>query len=167
MWSCESKDDTAGRGTYDPSQPVTVNSFEPDSGGMATKVLIHGSNFGSDLSKIKVYFNAMRAPVVGSDGSHLYVITPRQPGRECTLSVVVEGDSVALTDKQFLYSTMTAVTTIAGRKGTTEFKAGTLSEATFDHPFLLCIDAEGNLFLTHWRVTYCFVLINQEQDIVQ
>jgi hypothetical protein len=165
--SCESKDDSPGMGTYDPSQPVKVDGFEPDSGGMATKVLIHGSNFGSDLSKIKVYFNTMRAPVVGSDGKHLYVITPRQPGEECVLSVVVEGDSVALEDKTFRYRTMTTVTTIAGRKGTTEFKPGTLSEATFDHPFYLCTDAEGNIFLSHWRNPFCFVLINQEKDLVQ
>jgi hypothetical protein len=165
--SCEKKDNGFEREAYNPAQPVKVDGFEPDSGGMATKVLIHGSNFGSDLSKIKVYFNTMRAPVVGSDGNHLYVITPRQPGEECVLSVVVESDSVALESKTFRYRTMTTVVTVAGKKGTTEFKGGTLSEATFDHPNFLCVDAEGNIFLTHWRIPYCFVLINLEQDIVQ
>ncbi|MDR3184444.1 MAG: IPT/TIG domain-containing protein [Prevotellaceae bacterium] len=167
IWSCESKNDSLDRGTYDPSQPVKVTGFEPDSGGMATKVLIHGDNFGADLSKIKVYFNTMRAPVVGSDGSRLYVITPRQPGEECTLSVVVEGDSAVLADKRFRYRTMTMVVTVAGKKGATEFKGGTLAEAAFDHPYMLCVDAEGNIFLSHWRVPYCFVLINLEQDMVQ
>jgi hypothetical protein len=62
---------------------------------------------------------------------------------------------------------MTTVTTIAGKKGTTEFKGGTLSEATFHNPYTLCLDAEGNIFLSHWRVPYCFVLINEEKDIVQ
>jgi sugar lactone lactonase YvrE len=114
-----------------------------------------------------VYFNAQRAPVVGSDGSRLYVITPRQPGEECVLSVVVDADSVALTDKKFRYCTMTTVTTIAGKKGTTEFKGGALAAAEFDHPKTLCVDAEGNIFLSHWREPFCFVLISQEQDIVQ
>jgi hypothetical protein len=142
-----------------------VETFQPDSGGMATKVFIHGSNFGTDLTKIKVYFNDLRAPVVGSDGNHLYVITPRQPGRECTISVVVNGDSVVI-GKKYLYRTMTVVTTLAGKKGTTEFKGGTLSEATFRNPSYLTVDAEGNIFLAHDN-PYCLVLINEEKDIVQ
>jgi hypothetical protein len=166
LWSCEKTDTSLGK-PYDPSLPVKVQGFEPDSGGMATKVFIQGSNFGTDLSKIKVYFNEMRAPVVGSDGEHLYVITPRQPGSPCTISVVINNDSVEYTSKQFIYRTMTTVTTIAGKKGTTEFKPGTLSEAQFDHPSTLCVDGEGNIFLAHWRVPYCFVLINQEKNLVQ
>jgi sugar lactone lactonase YvrE len=167
LWSCEKTTENIGGEPYNPSLPVKIDSFEPDSGGMATKVFIYGSNFGTDLSKIKVYFNTMRAPVVGSDGSHIYVITPRQPGEECILSVVVENDSVAYTQKKYRYRTMTTVTTITGKKGTTEFMGGTLSEATFHNPSTLCVDAEGNIFLTHWRQPYCFVLINQEKDIVQ
>jgi len=167
LWSCEKKDDSFTGKDYDPKKPVKFNNFEPDSGGMATKVFIYGENFGSDLSKIKVYYNSMRAPVVGSDGDHLYVITPRQPGEECTISVVVEKDSVVFQSKKFHYKTMTTVTTIAGKKGTTYFKGGTLSEAEFHNPSTLCVDAEGNIFLTHWRQPYCFVLINQEKDIVQ
>jgi hypothetical protein len=69
--------------------------------------------------------------------------------------------------KKYLYRTMTTVTTIAGKKGTTEFKGGTLSEATFDHPSALCVDAEGNIFLSHGSVPYGFILINEEKDIVQ
>jgi hypothetical protein len=166
FWSCENKPDDFTGAPYDPAKPVSVENFEPDSGGMATKIFIHGDNFGTDLTKIKVYFNGLRAPVVGSDGKHLYAITPRQPGRECTLSVVVNGDSVVI-GKKYMYRTMTTVTTIAGKKGTTEFKGGTLSDATFDHPSTLCVDVEGNIFLSHWRVPYCFVLINQEKNIVQ
>jgi hypothetical protein len=167
LWSCEFKADNFTGDPYDPSQPVRVDGFEPDSGGMATKVFINGSNFGSDPKNVKVYFNDLRAPVVGTDGSHIYAITPRQPGRECTLSVVVNGDSVAVSDKIYLYRTMTTVETIAGRKGTTEFKGGTLSEATFQYPSTLCVDAEGNIFLSHWRTPYGFVLINEEKNLVQ
>ena len=166
--SCDENNPPSYEGeAYDPSKPVIITDFKPDSGGLATKVFITGSNFGSDLTKIKVYFNDMRAPVVGSDGNRMYVITPRQPGRENIISVVVNNDSVAFTAKKYLYRTMTTVTTIAGKKGTTEFKGGTLSEAEFHNPSTLCIDAEGNIFLSHWRVPYCFVLINQEKDLVE
>jgi sugar lactone lactonase YvrE len=171
LWSCEYKADNFTGDPYNPSQPVRVDGFEPDSGGMATKVFINGSNFGSDPKNIKVYFNHLRAPVVGADGNHIYAITPRQPGRECTLSVVVNGDSVTLSDKIYLYRTLTTVETITGKKGTTEFKGGTLSEATFHQPSTLCVDAEGNIFLASWTTisggSYHFVVINQEKNIVQ
>ena len=165
LFSCEKKSENSL--VYDPSKPVQIDGFEPDSGGMATKVFIYGNNFGTDLSKIKVYYNTMRAPVIGSDGDHIYVITPRQPGAECVLSVVVGTDSAVYAGKKFLYHTMATVTTIAGKKGTTEFHGGTLSEATFEYPCTLCVDAEGNIFLSHWRTPYCFVLISQEKNIVE
>jgi len=175
MWSCEDNkpDDFSGT-PYDPSKPVRIDSFEPDSGGLATKVFISGSNFGNDLSKIKVYFNNVRAPLVGSNGDHIYVLTPRlSHQRECTISVVVGNDSTVLTGRHYLYRTLTTVTTIAGKKGTTMFRGGTLSEAEFDRPHSLCVDDEGNIFLSHWswwwegRGQNYFVLINEERNIVR
>ena len=167
-WSCESnKPDNFGREKYDPSKPVEITGFEPDSGGMSTKVFITGSNFGSDVSKIKVYFNDMPAPVIGSDGNHIYTITPRQPGRENVISVVVDGDSTAFTKKKYLYRTMYVIQTITGRKGTTEFKGGKLSEAEFHQPSTITADNQGNLFVSHWRVPFCFVRINEQEDIVE
>jgi hypothetical protein len=80
---------------------------------------------------------------------------------------VVNGDSVVVSDKTYLYRTMTTVETIAGKKGTKLFKGGTLEEAEFDHPSTLCVDAEGNIFLSHWREPFCFVLISEEKDLVQ
>jgi len=126
VWSCEdNKPDDFGRKPHDPSKPVVIDSFEPDSGGMATKVFITGSNFGSDPKKIQVYFNDLRAPVIGSDGDHLYVSTPRQPGRKVTIKVIVEdGKPVVFENKQFLYRTMATITTVVGRRGTTALSIG-------------------------------------------
>ena len=42
---------------YDPNQPIKLTSFYPENGGMATKVIINGENFGTDLSQIKVFYN--------------------------------------------------------------------------------------------------------------
>ena len=172
LWSCEDKPDSSGL-AYNPSKPVLVTGFEPDSGGMATKVFITGSNFGADVSKIRVYFDEVQAPVVGSDGNHLYVITPRLSGRrEISISVVVGNDSVGFTEKSYLYRTLTTVTTIAGKKGTTEFTGGTLAEATFVTPMYLCIDAEDNIFLSEWANIIGggsggkVILINEEKYLV-
>ena len=178
LWSCEdNKPDDFGRTPYDPSKPVVIDGFKPDSGGLATKVLIEGSNFGSDLSQIKVYFTAtteggtqvsMLAPLIGSDGEHMYVLTPKLTNlRECTVSVVSNGDSAVYTDKNYLYRTMTTVTTIAGKKGTTSFRGGTLAEAQFSDPVYMCIDDEDNIFVCHWYTPFSFILINEEKDIVQ
>jgi len=168
LWSCESnKSDNFGREKYDPSKPIEITGFEPDSGGMSTKVFITGNNFGSDLSKIKVYFNDVPAPVIGSDGKHIYTITPRQPGRENVISVVVDDDSTAFTKKKYLYRTMYVIQTIAGRKGTTQFKGGKLSEAEFHQPSTIAVDEQSNIFISHWRVPFCFVRINEKEDIVE
>ena len=167
-WSCQGdKSDNFGREKYDPSKPIEITSFEPDSGGMSTKVFITGNNFGSDLSKIKVYFNDVPAPVVGSDGKHIYTITPRQPGRENVLSVVVDGDSTSYTKKKYLYRTMYVIQTITGRKGTTQFKPGKLSVAEFHQPSTLTVDKQNNIFVSHWRVPFCLVRINEKEDIVE
>ena len=184
FWACEDNSpDTFGRKSYDSSKPVRINGFEPDSGGLATKVFISGSNFGSDLSRIRVWFTAytdegtqvnVRASVVGSSGDHMYVITPRLSHlRECTISVVSHGDSTSFADKQFLYHTTTTVTTITGRKGTDIFSGGTLAEATFHFPQQMCVDDENNIFVGHYTTigdnngTQGMILINVEKDIVQ
>ena len=178
LWSCDNHNsDDFGRKPYDPSKPVRIDGFEPDSGGLATKVFITGSNFGSDKSKIKVYFSAqyhedsvaiMPAPVIGSDGNTILAYTPKMSGmRKCTIHVVSNGDSVAFKSKDFLYRTMYIIRTIAGRKGTGELKTGKLSEAEFHQPSTLTADNEGNIFLSHWRVPYTMVRINEQEDIVE
>lgn len=73
------KDEARGQ-VYDPNVPVTVTDFYPDSGGVATQMILNGSNFGTDLNNIQVYFNKKKAAVIGSLGDKLYVITPRRPG---------------------------------------------------------------------------------------
>ena len=168
LWSCEEKgSDNFGKVEYDPSKPVRIDNFEPDSGGLATKVFITGNNFGTDLSQIKVYFGEMPAPVIGSDGNHLYVLTPRQPGDFTNLTVEVHGNSVTFQEKQFAYHVMYVIRTITGKKGTTELKTGKLSEAEFHQPSTLAMDKNGNLFMSHWRVPFCFIRINEKEDIVE
>ncbi|MDR1859857.1 MAG: IPT/TIG domain-containing protein [Bacteroidales bacterium] len=165
--SCEDDTGTAIGTPYNPSQPVKLTSFEPDSGGMATKLFIDGANFGNDPTAVKVYFNKTRANVVGSDGEHLYVITPRQPGDTCVISVVVGKDSTTF-EKTFRYKTMITVSTIAGVTGDYTYKVNcTLAEARFDKPSTLCLDSEGNIFISHWRTPYSFVVVNIDRNIVQ
>jgi hypothetical protein len=164
---CANCSDTneSGNGTpYDASRPVTINSFYPDSGGFATRIIIEGSNFGNKPEEVRVWFNDKQASVIGTNGDHLYVIAPRTPGDECIISVAVGNDSTSISHP-FIYRTMTTVTTIAGQRGVSAFQAGTLATATFSELRYLCIDSEGNLYGSNWRAHVTFML-NEEKDIV-
>jgi hypothetical protein len=163
--SCKDGTDDEGKGVeYDPSKPVKASSFYPNEGGIATRIIIDGSNFGNNPESVRVYYNNKRASVIGTNGDKLYVVTPRQPGDTCVISVAVGNDSTVI-DKPFIYHTMVSVTTIAGKKGTSAFKAGTLAEAEFARPNDLIIDSEGNLFGTQ-RGPGAIWMLNEEKDIV-
>lgn len=71
--SSDTAEGTIGR-AYDPSQPVKLLSFYPDSGKYLEKVILKGSNLGNDPKAIKVYFNSHKAAVVGSTGENVYVL---------------------------------------------------------------------------------------------
>ncbi|GAB6012935.1 IPT/TIG domain-containing protein [Viscerimonas tarda] len=128
---------------YNPDKPVVLTSFYPQSGRVTEKVLLDGENFGSDVSKIKVYFNRKQAAVVGSTGNRMYVLVPRLPGNICNVSVVIGKDSVTY-DRTFAYYSSALVTTITGN-GQKPYKGGTLAEATFQARYI-CVDAENNIF---------------------
>jgi hypothetical protein len=161
--SCGNKD-SGSEAVYDPSKPVQLTSFYPDSGRIAEKVMLKGSNFGSDPDKIKVYFNQKRAAVIASIGSQMYVICPRLPGELCDISVVVGNDSVVY-PQQFRYKVSVSVSTITGN-GTSAFKAGTLSEATMKARYL-AIDKDNNILVTLSDVTpYGFAKISEAENSV-
>ncbi len=153
--SCSDKE---GGAMYDPNAPVTVTDFYPDSGGVATQIILNGSNFGTDLNEIQVYFNKKKAAVIGSLGDKLYVITPRRPGDDMPddgdpehdqVEIAVQvGEQRAVYDKKFNYRIQTLVSTLCGRPGTTESKVGTLGETEFKGDVnYLAVDAEDNLFV--------------------
>ncbi|GHU91224.1 cell surface protein [Bacteroidia bacterium] len=163
-YSCEKDKNENSSQPYDPGKPIELYSYTPQTGGMATRMILSGGNFGNDPSSIKVYFNHKQAPVVGCDNGKILVITPRQPGDECAISVVIGKDSVSFPEK-FTYVTTTVVTTVVGQKGTTTFKAGSFGESTFNHPAYLTVDDEYNLFLAH-HDPHCVALINQQNSTV-
>ena len=150
---------------YNPDQPVVFDSFTPEVGGMATRMILSGSNLGNDPKAIKVYFNNKPASVVGCDNGKVLVITPRQPGDSCIISVVLGKDSVSL-PKKFAYITRTVVSTVVGKKGTTAFLAGSFSDATFGDVTYLSVDDEYNLFVSHQNNPNCIILVSQQNQTV-
>lgn len=172
LFSCKDSQDANFAKPYDPSTPVKITTFYPDSGGMATKVIIKGENFGTDPSQIKVYYNDLshstkstRAAVVKSIGDKIYVITPKQPGDQNSISVVIGKDSV-VSKLSFKYTTQIRVSTVAGKLGAANVLDGTLAEAEFHHPRYITVDKEGNLFVSEFHA-HALRHINEEKNIVE
>lgn len=130
---------------YDSSKPIQVGLVYPDSGKFLEKVMITGTNFGTDPKKIRVWFNAKRAAVVGSTGTRLYALAPRLPGDECVISVAIGKDSVVYS-KRFRYKSSVTVTTIAGNGSRASYRDGDLTQSIVA-PRYLCVDKDDNIFI--------------------
>lgn len=111
LFAC--KDDEVGGKQFDPSLPVTINSIVPDSGGIATPIVIKGHNFGTDKSKVQVFFDDREAVVVNVVDEFIYAMVPRCPGGETTIKVVVDSTYEATLEGQtFNYIVSARVTSV-------------------------------------------------------
>ncbi|MCK3684387.1 IPT/TIG domain-containing protein [Maribellus sp. YY47] len=166
LFSCNDKDDgIEGGKPYDPTKPVVLNTFYPDSGKYQEKVILTGENFGTDPESIRVYFNNKQAAVIGATGTDVYVQAPRLPGDTCTISIAVGNDSLSY-DHKFIYETSVTVTTIAGNGNGYDYEDGDLSTAILK-PRYLCTDNEDNIFVIVWnedRSTYAIARIDEEAN---
>jgi hypothetical protein len=150
--SCSKKSTTEKGSVYDPSQPVTINRISPDSGGVSTQLVIYGSNFGNDTSLIKVSINGKPAPLVGSNGSAIYVLVPSKAGSGEVKVVVGTGTSTkeATGPVPFRYIFFPRVSTLAGftdKDGKTAIVDGPIDKAQFEEPYWLCFDEKKNIYL--------------------
>ena len=146
---------------YDPSKPVIISSFSPDSGGVATRLIILGSNFGNDTSLIKVkLFDPARnketvAKVVGATNECIYALLPRRAGSDNKISVRVQVGTSAVVEatKKFAYKLAQNVSTLVGSvinvNGTGGEINGTFDVAMLSLPRNITFDASTNsLFVT-------------------
>ena len=163
LFACKNEEEITQK-EHDPNKPIELVSFAPNEGGARDKILLDGGNFGTDASKIKVYFNNAKASVISSNGNRIYAIVPRLPGENPRISVVIGKDSVVY-DDPFTYTAQAQVTTVTGT-GEKNFEAGTLDQAHVYGKYL-DLDAEGNLFMS-WRDGGSFGVarINEKENIV-
>lgn len=145
--SCSNKDDIFLE--HDPSKSIEVTKFFPDSGGIRTKIILEGSNFGTDTSKVSVYFNEKKATVINAQGERLYALVPRLPGDECIVTVKIGDATVAYKDI-FRYKEQLMVSTVAGARNENlnEYQGGSLSSTTFPNLWGLVIDNDDNIFVS-------------------
>lgn len=148
----DDKDGSEASAIYNPSQPVTITSFTPESGAGGIQFLIYGSNFGTELDKIKVTVNDKEAVLISSNGTCLYCFVPRKAGvGKVKVTVGEEGQAQeAVSQNDFQYTPSLVVKTLIGHvdmDGNSTIKDGNFEDAQFQAPYWLEMDDEGTLYL--------------------
>jgi hypothetical protein len=141
--SCGDEDKSGA--VHDPSKPIVLTSFMPDSGRIKEMVLLDGDNFGTDTSKIRVFFNTKEAKALGSTGTRILALVPRLPGDTCILTVEV-GDKKETYSDFFRYKIEASVNTFVGNGD------GGLVTTSFDkvqiRPVYIAADKDYNIFVS-------------------
>lgn len=118
--SCKDDDatDTAGI-PFDPSKPVNITSFTPETGGAYEQIIIKGVNFGTDRTKMELTIGGKPANVINVLSDKLYAIVPPQAfsGEICLTIYDAAGNAhTAVSSKNFVYEATPVVGTLCGYK---------------------------------------------------
>ena len=176
LQSC-SENDSPSYEPYDPNKAITLTNFYPDSGGVATKVILNGENFGTDAENIKVFFNEKEAAVIEAIGDKIYAICPRKPGEgdennivKCKVRVQV-GDKSVEYPTPFTYQIQTVMTTVCGIVGAPdEIVMGNLAQTSFPHVTYLAVDKDNNIIASLRNKNDYYhnnkvILVNEDEDV--
>lgn len=151
-----------GDSGFNPQQSIQITEFYPDSGGIATPMIIEGSNFGTDTVGMKVYFEDVDgikhpAGLVSTNGNRIYAFVPSGLTYKREMNIIVErktSDGQIFEGKaedQFFYKTQTSVSTVAGLAAPDNRNlptvGGDLATCTFSSPYYICLDDEDNIFV--------------------
>lgn len=142
---------------YSPDKPLVVSRIGPQKGGLGTRVVVSGANFGNDPDKVKLLFNSKEALILKLQSNAIYAMVPKQPGEQSTIKVRVEEGKepdgtpryreAVLEDMTFQYNIKATVTTVAGQLGVNKVKDGMALEASFGRPVMLAVDNTGTLLI--------------------
>lgn len=143
---------------YDPNSPLVVSSIGPEKGGLGTRVVVSGSNFGNDPEKVRLFFNEKESLILKVQSNAIYAMVPKQPGEWSTIKVAIEEGTntdgtpkyreETLKSKQFKYNIKATVTTISGQLKVDKFADGSILEATYHRPAMLAVDDKGTILVT-------------------
>lgn len=176
LQSCESKEDISYE-PYDPNKAITLTNFYPDSGGVATKVILNGANFGTEAENIKVFFNEKEAAVIEAIGDKIYAICPRKPGDgdensivKCKVRVQIGEKSVEYPNP-FTYKIQTVVTTVCGIPGAPDdVVTGNLAQTSIPPVTYLAVDKDNNIIASlrnnnNYYHENKVILVNEDEDV--
>lgn len=135
--SCKDDNSVGDAQPFNPDKPVVISSFTPESGGLGTRLVVYGDNFGNDLSKVRVVIGGKNAKVVGVKGSALHcIVPPRAFDGDIVITIVDEnGEAITSveTDNSFDYQRQLLVSTFLG-----EYVEREQDAVTKDGPFDDC-----------------------------
>ncbi len=142
------KDDKAEETVdFDPSKPVVIDRFLPEKGGLSTRLVLYGDNFGNDVSKIEVTIGGQPAKVIGVKSQSLHCcVPPRAYDGDIVVSVLNNsGEKVATVKatEKFIYEKKMLVTTFLGK-----FEADVKNVVKKDGPFGDCGSFQSMSWMT-------------------
>jgi len=148
--NCKSDGVDIGRVVTPPdlTKSSTIKSYFPDSGGVATKLILYGTNFGSDTSYLKVSINGKNAKIIGAADTVLYAIVPCRADTGLVEVMIGKGanvDTFAYTNP-FKYQFKRNVTTVFGQKGQVQVLSGAYADVCLQRPWFVTFDNEGTMF---------------------
>lgn len=146
LFACSDKNE--GGANHDPNKEMEIISFQPDSGGARTQMVIEGVNFGTDRSLISVTFGDQKLPasVLNTNGTSIYcLVPPGQPDGMNKIEVKVGNQEKSFGDAQFRYVVREQVSLVAGQPDKSGDEDGSLSTALFRRLFAVFSVDGGSL----------------------
>jgi len=158
------KDDKTESNEFDPGKAVIISDFSPKEGGQNTRLILSGSNFGTDPSRIKITIGGVEAKIVGTTGTEIYCVVPNKAFEGSIIMSILSEDGEELKrvelDEKFIYNKKMVVSTLLGEKdekGNYKVKDGPFDDCggiercswlSFDpkNPKHLYFTADGNSF---------------------
>ena len=133
----------------------TFTTFYPDSGGLGTKLILKGTNLGTDTNYVRVTVNNLKAKVVGVKDTILYAVVPARADTGYVRLYVRqgEGETELVSNKEFNYLFKSNVSTLIGHPRSlasdeerTARVDGPYTEALPRRPWQITCDADGTIF---------------------
>ena len=112
--ACSDKNNDENKGEYNPELPVSIARFAPLEGGYDQEMVIYGSNFGIDTTKINVTIGGRKAKLIYAKGDSICCLVPYKAESGHYAVQVKVADKTVLADVRFSYVGSLAVRTLIG-----------------------------------------------------